>query len=139
MRLMGFYIFLLLLPSLAISSSNQQMLISYGSSAPIVYATWNPSDKTASITLSGGNLIATPTSTAQGVRATIGKSSGKPQFEVNGGTNYSGIGVRNAGNTLAGFVGGTSGGLGYLNGGTIRFNNSTRATVATYTSGDIIT
>lgn len=47
------------------------------------YATWNPSDKSANITLSGGNLIAQSTSAASDyqVRSTIGKSSGKWYWE----------------------------------------------------------
>lgn len=40
--------------------------------------TWNPSDKSANVTLSGSNLIATITSgTNQGVRSTISHSTGK--------------------------------------------------------------
>ncbi len=47
------------------------------------YATWNPSDKAASFTLSGGDKIAAPDSsgTPGKVRATIGKSSGKWYWE----------------------------------------------------------
>jgi len=41
------------------------------------YATWNPADKGAGVTLSGSNLIATFGGASNGVRSTIGKSSGK--------------------------------------------------------------
>ena len=45
--------------------------------------TWNSSDKSATITLSGGNLIATSsTAVSQGVRSTTSKSSGKVYWEV---------------------------------------------------------
>jgi len=45
--------------------------------------TWNPTDKAATVVLSGGNLTAAwVAGTGQGVRATVGKSSGKLYFEV---------------------------------------------------------
>lgn len=51
--------------------------------------TWNPSDKTAGITLSSGNLVATGSSGNNGVRATTSKASGKWYLEypaiLNGG------------------------------------------------------
>jgi acyl-homoserine lactone acylase PvdQ len=52
-------------------------------SSPIVrnYATLNPADKEASITLSGGNLIAAVTETVSKCRSTIGKASGKWYWE----------------------------------------------------------
>lgn len=49
----------------------------------VTYATRNPSDKNANITLSGGNLIATASNTAwKSARANMGKSSGKWYWEV---------------------------------------------------------
>lgn len=59
-----------------------QELIGFAASAPPTYATLNPSDKTAGMTLSGGNLVATGASGWNEVRATIGKSSGKWYCEV---------------------------------------------------------
>jgi len=48
-----------------------------------VATTWNPSDKSANITLSGGNLVAQGTNGSDGgVRATISLTSGKAYFEV---------------------------------------------------------
>lgn len=48
----------------------------------MAYATFNPSDKNAHITLSGGNLIATDTADDwSGVRANMGVSSGKWYWE----------------------------------------------------------
>ncbi|WP_369792126.1 SPRY domain-containing protein [Herminiimonas sp. CN] len=45
------------------------------------YATLNPADKSSTITLSGGALIATCTTAASKARSTIGKSSGKWYWE----------------------------------------------------------
>lgn len=56
-------------------------LIAKKASASVTYATWNPSDKDADVTLSGGNLIASGTNVG-GVRATISKTSGKWTWEV---------------------------------------------------------
>ena len=52
---------------------------------PASTTTWNPSDKNANITLSGGDLVATAASSGasfKGVRGTIGKASGKFYWEV---------------------------------------------------------
>jgi hypothetical protein len=49
--------------------------------AAVTYSTWNAADKSASITLSNGNLTFASGASNQGVRATIGKSSGKYYFE----------------------------------------------------------
>lgn len=46
------------------------------------YATWNPADKGAQVTLSGGDLMATRNAGAGMVRATQGKSSGKWYWEI---------------------------------------------------------
>lgn len=53
--------------------------------AGVTYATWNPSDKGPSISLSGGNLSASMTGTfVELCRATIGKASGKWYWEIVG-------------------------------------------------------
>lgn len=46
------------------------------------YATWNPSDKSAGITLSNGNLSAATSTTSRGVRSTVSESSGKWYVEI---------------------------------------------------------
>ena len=50
----------------------------------VTYATWNSADKSASVSLSGGDLTATKTTSDgwAGVRSTISKSSGKWYWEV---------------------------------------------------------
>lgn len=74
--------------------------------AVLTYATWNPSDKNAGITLSNGNLTAAG---AVGVRATISKSSGKWYWEVNcdtrGSANSMEIGVATGAVSLASRLG----------------------------------
>lgn len=58
-----------------------QLLIASGGAR--TYATWNPADKQVNLTLSGGNLTgAVSTPNSGGVRATIGKNSGKWYWEV---------------------------------------------------------
>lgn len=46
------------------------------------YATWNPSDKSAAITLSNGNLSAATSTASRGVRSTVSESSGKWYVEI---------------------------------------------------------
>jgi hypothetical protein len=59
------------------------MMIGAGGSGGSVLTTWNPSDKEAHITLSGGNLISTlAVGNTGGVRGTVARSSGKYYFEV---------------------------------------------------------
>jgi len=52
-----------------------------GVEAPLVPGTWNPADKSASMTLSSANLTATGGGSAAGVRAVRGVSSGKYYWE----------------------------------------------------------
>lgn len=62
---------------------------------PRTYATWNPSDKSANITLSWGDLTATNTvSNRRSVRSTLGKSSGKRYREVTNSTSLDPYWVR---------------------------------------------
>lgn len=66
-------------------SALQQVLLGYGGAAGgPTYATWNPSDKSSDITLSGSDLVATRGAAAnafRSVRATISKTAGKWYFE----------------------------------------------------------
>jgi hypothetical protein len=59
--------------------------------------TWNPSDKTAGITLSGGNLVALASTGTQGVRAADLQYTGKFYFEVT-------VNVNSGNNHCLGFV-----------------------------------
>jgi len=61
-----------------------------GASVSRTYATWNPADKTANITLSGSNLIASNSAGFwHGVKCDQGKSSGKWYFEFTRPTAFS--------------------------------------------------
>ncbi len=107
-----------------------------------VFATWNPSDKNASITLANANTTATmPSGSGVGaVRATVGKSAGKWYWEVTVDlVDVNAIGVGNTSATLSGYVGSDANGWGY---GSFDGNKQTggvgTAYGATYTTGDII-
>jgi len=77
-------------------------------------ATWNPADKDAGITLSGGDLIATTTGTAwDAVRSTLSKSTGKWYWEILAGTTANAIyGCMQSGDALT-YPGATATGYGY--------------------------
>lgn len=81
--------------------------------------TWNPADKAALITLSGSNLIATPTvdPSNENARGVAGKTSGKWYFEtvfnpIGGGVNdYGGVGVaKSTASLTATYIGATADG-----------------------------
>ena len=69
-------------------------------SSGLTYATWNPSDKGAGVTLSGSNLIASISSGAS-VRANTSKTSGKWYWEISlAGSQYWFGGVSTASQSL---------------------------------------
>ncbi len=111
------------------------------------YATWNPSDKSAGVTLSGGNLTAAVSITPGAVRSTIGKSSGKWYWEmtvgsVDGAGNplLSGIGLSTADiNSSNPYPGSDANGYGYYGANGQKYNNGSGAAYgATYTTNDVI-
>lgn len=82
------------------------------------YTTWNPDDKHADITLSGGNLVAICTVPWKAVRAIIGKSLGKWYWEVTiDDSTYVNIGVGTSAATLANYPGSDNYGCGIDRGG----------------------
>jgi hypothetical protein len=116
-----------------------------GISTPVVtVVTWNPADKDSNITLSGGNLIATKTGAGSAwvsVRANLGRSSGKYYFEISnsGASTFLMIGVANAADSLAQFVGVAANSAGYYSVTGHKFNsNVDSAYGATYASGDVV-
>lgn len=111
----------------------------------ITYATLNPSDKNANITLSGGNLTMTTSAASWcAVRATIGVSSGKWYWEITNTTTlnaYWSRGVANASATLSNHCGADINGWWWYNDGSssLKFNNNTSSSYgALSSSGDVI-
>jgi len=109
---------------------------------PPTYTTWNPSDKTVNVTLSGSDLVATTSGySSGGVRSVIGKSSGKWYWEVTVGTvaaydQY--VGVSSTGGSLdpAYYY---STGMGWIGlSGSLLKNNSSVGSPGTYTTGDVL-
>ena len=110
-----------------------------------VPVTWNPSDKSAGITLSNGNLTAVSTTEAyKAVRSVQSVSSGKYYWEfnidfVNGFTTRVGVGVGTSSATLDGRVGTDSYGYGYFSpNGYIFYNDIWTAGHDVYITNDII-
>jgi chitodextrinase len=107
-----------------------------------VFATWNPADKGANITLSAANLSmagAAGISGHQSARATIGKSAGKWYWEVTlnaGDTCMAGIGKAAA--NLASFPGGDANGNGYYYSGMKFTSGSSAPYGAAFVAGDVI-
>ena len=107
-------------------------------SGAVTYATWDPANKGANISLSGGNLIAS-SSAVGGVRSTIGKSSGKWYWEYTATTASNMInGVGNASASLASYPGSDANGWGYRSFNGDKANSSTAAYGASYVTGDVI-
>lgn len=105
------------------------------------YATWNPADKGAGITLSGGDLTAvTDASSDDGVRSTVSKSAGKWYWEITcsaGGNGVAGVANASASNTA--YFGGTDDSLALIgNTGNILKNGSIVGTSAAFGPGDIV-
>lgn len=109
-------------------------------------ATWSPTDKTAGWSLSGGNLVATETTTNdESIRATQGASNGElVYFEILIGTATSGslaVGLRESANALTTGLGPSSHLVALRSSGTVFATggcaqNSTQT--ITFTSGDVI-
>lgn len=106
---------------------------------------WNPADKAANITLSGSNKTATKVidNAYAGVRATLGRSTGKYYFEVvivEGGTSpFITIGVNAASESLNNFTGSSANGWGYYQQTGEKTNNgATTAFGASYATGDVV-
>ena len=127
-----------------LDASNLSGAVSY----PVYVTTLNPSDKSAAITLSGGNLTATKSAAGAShemVRATSSRVAGKWYYEflVNSddASRYVMLGMSVETDVLASFPGGSPwGGVSlYGNTGTI-FRGGTNyfSTLFTFTAGDVI-
>lgn len=111
----------------------------FTSSGLPTFATWNPSDKGAGMTLSNGNLTAA-VGTVSMVRSTQSMSSGKWYWEV---TRVSGAdfvtGVAKSGASLTTALGGDANGWGYIGSNGNKYNSaSSVAYGATIANGDVV-
>jgi hypothetical protein len=117
----------------------QQVLL--GNAWEANYATWNPSDKSPEVSLSGGDLLATSTSANnESVRSTLGKSSGKWYWEITITTGTFGhIGVATSSEPLDNLpIGTTTAGWAYRSDAVKVTNNTATVYGATYTTNDVI-
>lgn len=83
-------------------------------------AFWNSADKNASITLSGGDTIATDSGTPfQSLRGILGRSTGKFYFEALVGTSAGNlwVGLGSSGASLSSYTGATADSAGQASGG----------------------
>ena len=105
----------------------------------LTYATWNPSDKGAGVTLSGGNLIATSAG-YDSVRSTISKSTGKWYWEllVTSATPDHLIGVGSSAAPLTAGPGEDTNAYAYFKTGQRYHNATLTAYGASYTTNDVI-
>lgn len=104
--------------------------------------TWNPSDKSASITLSGGNLVATnPGSTGwRGVRSIASHSTGKYYCETTATVAVTNelFGIGNASGSFTSYLGDTGNNdMGWAAGGPIYRNTGNTGSIQTFTTGSV--
>lgn len=109
---------------------------------PSICTTWNPADKHADITLSGGNLTATNVNQWRSVRAILSKASGKHYYEVLIIDNtYMNVGLGTSAATLSNYPGwdaygvGMSGHVGFYAGATFTANGKSEID---YSNGDTV-
>lgn len=108
--------------------------------AGVTYATLNPANKGAGITLSGGNLTASTTAVNEQVFSTLSKTSGKWYWEgqVNSGTIVY-LGIASSSSSTSVSTGLDASSVGYRsNNGTLMWNSTSTGTYATFTTGDIM-
>lgn len=110
----------------------------------LVGTTWNPADKSASCTLSGGNLTAVFSSTGgyDMVRSVFGASSGKWYWEITANAalsdNRLGFGVVKATESLTSYLGSGPGGYGYIYAGNLYNNASVIGTAPSFVGGAVV-
>ncbi len=107
------------------------------------YATLNPSDKSANVTLSGGNLTAIGNGLWYSVRATQALSSGKWYWEITtttvGGSGMFAGGIMTSAASLSQYPGQNLNGYGYhAASGNFFRNGDTGVPGVTYTNGNVI-
>lgn len=101
---------------------------------------WNSADKSANITLSGSDLIATGSHASTGgtVRATESRSYNKYYWEITIGSTAGVVGFANSTASLNETLGMNAHSFGYFSTGYLYTNSSVIANPATFTTGDVI-
>lgn len=107
---------------------------------PVTYATWNPADKNASITLSWWNLTATLSGAGWlSLRSTLSKSSWKWYFEITLNSGWSlFVWLANSSQNLTSFIWNSTYWWGYAMSWDKYYNSVATAYGASYTNGDIL-
>jgi len=107
--------------------------------APSNTATWNPADKGANLTLSGGNLSVTSAG-YNSVRATLSKSTGKWYWEVLCNLTGNGaVGLATSGLNLNGGIGVTTTSIGWrLPDNAVIYNSTSLGAYGAFVAGDVI-
>ena len=116
---------------------------SMGGAAPApTYATWNPADIGTQLSLSNGDLTVTGGGSWRTVRATIGRNSGKPEFEVTvgiaGGTDNV-IGTCTALESLQNYIGFSAQGWGYYGPTGAQVHNTAQTAFGASYGADVLT
>uniref|UniRef100_A0A6M3J4H4 Putative tail fiber protein n=1 Tax=viral metagenome TaxID=1070528 RepID=A0A6M3J4H4_9ZZZZ len=111
----------------------------------MAYATWNSADKTATVTLSGGDLVTTGGTPQGSVRATMGKSSGKWYWEItytnsetSNGFIMLGVGDSGVPIGLSDYMGDDPDGYAYRQNGQKENNNTPASYGNSFTQADVI-
>jgi hypothetical protein len=99
--------------------------------------TWNPSDKSPTITLTNFNLTATGTSTLGLVRSTNAYATGKYYFEVICSL-ASYVGISTAAEATTNYAGFTTGYAWQGSSGVVAHNNASAVSYTTWTAGTVI-
>jgi hypothetical protein len=125
------------------SAGTLAALLSPAAGAPpiVTYATWNPSDKDATITLSNGNLTASHASFQGSVRSTISKDAGNWYWEIAATVIGDGlaVGIALASENISNLPGDTTASWAYqLWSGLIVHNGNIIDTVDVCQDGDVI-
>lgn len=103
------------------------------------YATWDPANKGANVTLSGGNLSGSTVVGGGLVRSTIGKSSGKWYWEATVPTSTSILGCAYSTATLGSYLSAITDGWGYYaSNGNVYNSGGVIGSGATYTTTDVM-
>lgn len=124
----------------ATATDNVQITVNPVQTNPGIYATWNPLDKGAKVTLSNNNLTASYGGGKGTVRSTIGKLSGKWYWEVkltNAGNQF--IGVANPSASLTNTLGFDTKGWSIVVDDGARFNGGNQGLWGpSFVTGDVV-